>query len=78
MFEETRPWRTTRTLGWSLTSYTRLGHLEAEACNQQRLATSRGLQPAEACNQQRLATSRGLRPTVSCDQQRQERADIGI
>jgi hypothetical protein len=40
--------------------YTRLGHLEAEVCNQQRLATSRGLQPAEVCNQQRLATSRGL------------------
>jgi len=78
MFEETRPWRTTRTPGWSLISYTRLGHLEAEACNQQRLATSRGLQPAEAYNQQRLATSRGLRPAVSCDQQRQERADIGI
>jgi hypothetical protein len=32
----------------------------AEACNQQRLATSRGLQPAEAYNQQRLATSIGL------------------
>jgi len=29
MFEETRPWRTTRTPGWSLISYTRLGHLEA-------------------------------------------------
>jgi hypothetical protein len=69
MFEETRPWRTTRTLVWSLISYTRLGHLEAEACNQQRLATSRGLQPAEACDQQRLATSRGLRPAEAYDQQ---------
>jgi negative regulator of replication initiation len=41
----------------------------AEACNQQRLATSRGLQPAEACNQQRLATSRDLRPAEAYDQQ---------
>jgi hypothetical protein len=35
----------------------------AEACNQQRLATSRGLQPAEAYDQQRLTTSSVLRPT---------------
>jgi hypothetical protein len=73
MFEETRPWRTTRTPGWSLISYTRLvtsrGLQPAEACNQQSLATSRGLQPAEACNQQRLATSRGLQPAEAYDQQ---------
>ena len=35
----------------------------AEACNQQRLATSRGLQPTEACDQQRLMTSSVLQPT---------------
>jgi hypothetical protein len=29
MFEETRPWRATRTPGWSLIFFTRLGHLEA-------------------------------------------------
>jgi hypothetical protein len=73
MFEETRPWRTTRTPVWSLISYTRIGHLEAEACHQQRLATnrvlpparlatSRVLPPAETYDQQRLATSRGLQP----------------
>ena len=70
MFEETRPWRTTRTPVWSLISYTRIGHLEAEACHQQRLATNRGLPPAEACHQQSLATSRGLQPAEACDQQR--------
>jgi len=33
----------------------------AEACDQQRLATSRGLRPAEAYNQQCLATNRDRR-----------------
>jgi hypothetical protein len=70
MFEETRPWRTTRTPVWSLISYTRIGHLEAEACHQQRLATSRGLPPTESCHQQRLATSRVLPPAETYDQQR--------
>ncbi len=75
MFEETRLRRTTRTPVWSLISYIRLGHLEAvgavskqrqppaEACDQQRLATSRGSRPAEAGDQQRLATSSSLQPT---------------
>jgi hypothetical protein len=49
----------------------------AETCDQQRLATSRGLRPAEAYNQQRLATSRSVQPTVAYNQQRQERADTG-
>jgi hypothetical protein len=44
-------------------------HLIHQACDQQRLATSRGLQPAESCNQQRLATSRGLQPAEAYDQQ---------
>ena len=73
MFEETRPWRTTRTPGWSLISTPDLDILKqlvavskprqppAEACNQQRLATSRGLQPAEAYDQQCLATNRDRR-----------------
>ena len=70
MFEETRPWRTTRTPVWSLISYTRIGHLEAEACHQQRLATNRVLPPAESCHQQRLVTSRVLPPAETYDQQR--------
>ena len=45
--------------------------------HQQRLATSKGLQPAEACNQQRLATSRVLRPTETGESWHRHLTDTG-
>ncbi len=46
--------------------------------HQQRLATSRGLQPAEACDQQRLATSSVLWPTETGESWHRQLIDTGL
>jgi hypothetical protein len=70
MFEETRPLENYKNTGLeshllhqTWTSWSSWWQYLNHDSHQQRLATSRGLQPAEACNQQRLTTSSVLRPT---------------
>jgi hypothetical protein len=70
MFEETRPLENYKNTGLeshllhqTWTSWSSWWQYLNHDSHQQRLATSRGLQPAEACDQQRLTTSSVLRPT---------------
>jgi hypothetical protein len=70
MFEETRPLENYKNTGLeshllhqTWTSWSSWWQYLNHNSHQQRLATSRGLQPAEAYDQQRLTTSSVLRPT---------------
>jgi hypothetical protein len=70
MFEETRPLENYKNTGLeshllhqTWTSWSSWWQYLNHDSHQQRLATSRGLQPAEAYDQQRLTTSSVLRPT---------------